>query len=275
VRIASYLQSGPQTEATEAIWRYVATPQRLELELGLSPLDQEAVAILVERIGSEAAASLFDRLATAPDRSTRAAVMKQLLALGPKVGRLAVARLTDAPWFLQRNILLLLSRLGDWPPGFSPAEYAASPDPRVRREAIKLMLDSAAHRSDAILRGLTDGDEGIVALALSAALDSCPPEAAPQLERIAADPRRSAEARVLAIRGLARIGTNSALDLLRELALPPRRWLRRRLAPKSPELLAVLSGLASSWASHPEAAEILAHGLQHSDPDIRAAAGGQ
>ena len=275
VRIASYLQSGPQTEATEEIWRHVATPQRLELELAASPLDQQAVAILVERIGSEAASSLFDRLATAADRSTRAAVMKQLLALGPKVGRLAVARLPDAPWFVQRNILVLLGRLGDWPPGFSPADYAASTDPRVRREAIKLMLESAAHRAEAILHGLVDGDEGIVALALSAALDSCPPEAAPQLERIAADPRRHAEARVLAIRGLARSGADSALHLLRDLALPPRRWLPRRLAAKSPELLAALSGLASSWRTHPAAADILARALQHSDADIRAAAAGR
>jgi hypothetical protein len=272
VRVASYLQSGPQTEATDQIWRYVATPERLNLELAASPLDQEAVAILVERIGSDAASSLFDHLATAQDRSTRATLMRQLLAIGPGIARMAVARLTDAPWFLQRNILVLLGRLGDWPEGFSPEAYARNPDPRIRREAVKLMLDSVSHRTDAILRGLSDTDEGIMGLALSATLDSCPPEAGRQLERIAADSRRSAEVRVLAIRSLARSGTASALHLLRDLALPPRRWMRRRLAPKSPELLAALSGLAAHWPNHPATADALARALQHSDPEIRAAA---
>ena len=33
VRVANYLDTGPQTRATQQIWDYVATPQRLELEL--------------------------------------------------------------------------------------------------------------------------------------------------------------------------------------------------------------------------------------------------
>ena len=273
VRIANDLDTGPQTRATQQIWDYVATPQRLELELAASPLDPEALRILVERIGTDAAESLLDRLASASDRSTRAAIMKQLLAMGPAAGTAAIARLPNAPWFLQRNILLLLGRLGVWPDGFSPEEYAVDADPRIRREAIKMMLDSAAHRAAAIIQGLNDADDGILGLALSSVLDSCPPEAISHLERIAGDPKRHAEARVLAIRAIARSGTRTALGLLRDLALPPRRWLRRRLAPKSPELLAALSGMAVHWRNDPIAADVLTLAMQHSDPEIRAAAG--
>jgi len=273
VRIANDLDTGPQTRATQQIWDYVATPQRLELELAASPLDPEALRILVERIGTDAAESLLDRLANASDRSTRAAIMKQLLAMGPAAGTAAVARLPNAPWFLQRNILVLLGRLGVWPDGFSPEEYAVDPDPRIRREAIKMMLDSAAHRAAAIIQGLNDADDGILGLALSSVLDSCPPEAISHLERIAGDPKRHAEARVLAIRAIARSGTRTALGLLRDVALPPRRWLRRRLAPKSPELLAALSGMAVHWRNDPIAADVLTLAMQHSDPEIRAAAG--
>jgi len=250
----------------------VATPQRLELELAASPLDPEALRILVERIGTDAAGSLLDRLASASDRSTRAAIMKQLLAMGPAAGVAAAARLPNAPWFLQRNILVLLGRLGVWPDGFSPEEYAVDADPRIRREAIKIMLDSAAHRTAAIIQGLNDADDGILGLALSSVLDSCPPEAMSHLERIPADPKRHAEARVLAIRAIARSGTRTALHLLRDLALPPRRWLRRRLAPKSPELLAALAGMAVHWRNDPIAADVLTLAMQHSDPEIRAAA---
>src|SRR3712207_9333424 len=46
-----------------------------------------SLGILVDRIGTQAADSLLDRLASATDRSTRAAVLKQLLALGPTVGQ--------------------------------------------------------------------------------------------------------------------------------------------------------------------------------------------
>jgi hypothetical protein len=66
------LETLPHTAATEAVWSYVATPERLQLELEATPLDDEAIAILVKRIGAEAANSLLDRLAIADDRSTRA-----------------------------------------------------------------------------------------------------------------------------------------------------------------------------------------------------------
>jgi hypothetical protein len=51
-----------------------------------------------------------------------------------------------------------------------------------------------------------------------------------------------------------------------------RRWFGRRLASKSPELLAAVAGLASYWRDHPMATEVVSHALQHSDPEIRAAA---
>jgi hypothetical protein len=188
------------------------------------------------------------------------------------VGRLAAARLPESPWFVQRNILVLLGRLGQWPEGFAPGEYATSPDARIRREAIKLMLDSADQRGDAVTMGLVDPDDGIVGLALTAALDGCPPAALPAIQRLAIDPKRPSEVRVLAIRILARSRTAEALPLLRDLIMHPRRWLGRRLAPKSPELLAALSALASHWPQDPMAADVLTRARQHSDQDIRSAA---
>lgn len=271
-RLAQLLDSGPRTSAVERLWQYVATPERLEQELAMSPLDQEAVRILVDRIGAGAADSLLDRLASATDRSTRAAVMKQLLALGPGIGRTAVARLPDGPWYLQRNILVLLGRLGSWPEGFSPAAYVTSSDARVRREAVKLMLESQAHRREGVLLGLGDADESIVTLALTVAQDCCPPPVLPLLQRIATDPKRPSESRVLAIRVLARRGGTATPEVLRGLVMHPRRWLGRRLAPKSPELLAALTGLSSYWAQDQAAAEVLAQAREHSDPDIRNAA---
>jgi hypothetical protein len=272
VRVANCLHNAPRTELTDDLWRRIGTPEQLARELAAEPMDQEAVRILVERIGAGAADALLDRLASANDRSTRAALLRQLLALGPGVGEVAVSRLPGAPWFVQRNVLVLLGRLGSWPKGFSPSTYAESPDARIRREAIKLMLDSPQHHPEAVLRGLADSDEGIVALSLAGAVESCSPEALTLVHRIAVDTRRPAELRVLAVRILARSRSAEALAVLHGLALHRRRWFGRRLAPKSPELLAVLSALAMHWRNHPVAAEVLAQAQRHWDPDIRAAA---
>jgi hypothetical protein len=272
VRIASLLEAAPQTEATEALWRYVANSDRLNAELAVSPPDPDAVAILVGRLGLQAVNSLLDHLGRTDDRSTRASLMKQLLALGPKVGEVAAARLSDAPWYLQRNILVLIGRLGSWPNGFSPLSYAAHTDPRIRREGIKLLLESPAHVLEGVSLGLRDEDDGIVLLALSATLESCPAETIPLVEQIAMDPRRPPEARVATLRILARTRTPAALQVLLAHARHRRSWFGRRLAPKSPELLAAVAGLASYWKTDPQATEVLAHAIQHSDPEIRAAA---
>lgn len=271
-RLAEALDAAPHTLTAQRLWQYVATPERLEQVLAASPMDQQSVAILVDRIGAEATNSLIDRLASADDRSTRAAIMKQLLALGPGIGRVVCGRLPEAPWFLQRNILVLLGKRGSWPAEFSPMTYAVHTDPRIRREAIKLMLESPVHHLEGVMIGLEDGDEGIVGLALVSALKSCPAEAVPQVERIAADTRRPSEMRVAAVRILARTGAPQALQLLVGIALTRRFWFRTRLAPKSPELLATLSALAAQWRDDPLASFVLAHALGHSDPEIRAAA---
>jgi hypothetical protein len=273
VPLAKLLHASPRSEAAEAVWKYIATPERLATELTATPLDPEAVAILVGRMGADATDALLDRLASAEDRSTRAAILKQLLALGPEVGRIAVARLVpDAPWYVVRNILLLIGRLGNWPQGFTPMDYAGNPDVRIRREAIKLLLESSRHVTEGIMLGLRDVDDGIAALAAAAALEACPASALPLVERITVDVRRGPELRAITLRILARTRAPEALRLVLMAALNRRLWFGRRLAPKSPLLLAALSALANYWREHPTAVEILTLAHQHSDAEIRAAA---
>ena len=271
-QIAELLETLPHTAASEALWRHVATPEQLDFELRNMPMDHQAVAILVKRIGAAAADSLLDRLATADDRSTRATVLKQLLGLGPSVGSLAMARLANAPWYVQRNILVLIGRLGHWPEGFTPVAYTATSDSRIRREAIKLLLESPAHTDEGILLGLRDPDDGIAGLAATAALEACPPAALPLLERVTVNPERSPELRAITLRILARTRAPEALRLLLALALTRRLWFARRLAPKSPLLISALTALASQWRDDPSAIQVLDLARQHSDPEIRAAA---
>jgi hypothetical protein len=272
VHLGKMLEGTSPSAASEALWSHLATPERLVAELAASPMDHEAVAILVGRIGTGAANPLLDRLASAEDRSTRATILKQLLALGPDVGLQAATRLEGAPWYVQRNILVLIGRLGSWPEGFSPMPYATDQDARIRREAIKLMLESPKHQLEGMLLGLRDSDDGVASLAATAALEACPAPALPLIERITVDSRRAPEVRAMTLRILARTRAPEALRLVLAAALNRRQWLGRRLAPKSPLSLAALAALASHWKEHPSAAEVLALALQHPDPDIRSAA---
>jgi hypothetical protein len=271
-RVIRLLKAAPQTSATEELWAYVATPERLEEELAASPLDQDAVAALVERMGTAAANALLDRLASADDRSTRAAIMKQLMALGPGVAGVAIQRLPQSPWYLQRNILVLLGRLGGSTHEFSPVEYARHGDARIRREAIKLLLESKEHHEETMVMALGDPDDGIVGLALSAVLESCPLKAVPLVQRIAIDPKRPAEVRALAVRIATRARDPETLRVLLAIVNYRRRWFRNRLAPKSPDLLAALTGLATHWSEEPLVRELLAYARWHTDRHIRAAA---
>lgn len=271
--VVSSLLGTPASEAAEAAWQVVATPDTLRAALAQAEVESELVGSLIERLGAAAVDPLFEVLAASEDLAAREAALGALSALGEAAATRAVALLPDAPWYLQRNLLLLLGRTGHWPEGFSPARYAEHADPRVRREGLKLLLESPDSRDQGLARGLADPDPGITAVALGAALEQCPTSLLPQIERMARDPARRSTHRVLAIRILAGSQTTRALQTLTGIALPRRRWfLRRRLAPKSPELLAAIAGLATHWPGEPEAEPVLSQAERHPDPEVRAAA---
>ena len=267
------LGASPEGPTTEPVWRAVGTPEALRTALLAQGLDHASVRTLIRRLGVAAVDPLLDLLGRADDHATRTAALAELEALGTPAAARAAERLAEAPWYLQRNLLLLLGRVRPWPDGFSPTTWATHADARVRREAIKLLLDLPAHRDEGLSRGLADADPGITAVALGAALESCPAAVLPLIERMARDSARLSAHRVMAIRVLARSRTARALESLAGLAVTRTRWLRRqRLAPKSPEVLAAIAGLATHWPAEPRVQPVLAEAERHADADIRAAA---
>ena len=188
---------------TDGVWGRVATPDLLARELARQPMDLQVVESLVARLKGGASDPLLDALAASNDRSARWNLLRLLGEIGAPAASAVVARLPDKPWFVQRNLLLLLGRLGTWPEGFSPTTYIAHGDPRVRREAYRLLLDAPGGREAAIVEGLSDPDPGIVTMVVGAALPTCPPAAIPPIDRIAHDTTRDTETRLLAVRALA------------------------------------------------------------------------
>jgi len=256
----------------DPLWRHVATPARLRTELSAESLDFEMIEGLAARLGPLATEPLLDLLERAADRSARARTLRMLESIGPSVAPAAAARLANAPWYVQRNLLILLRSLHQWPPGFSAVTYARHPDLRIRREAYKLLLDFPAHRASAIARGLEDASPEIVTLVLRGAIDGCPPEALRAIERFSEDWRRPAELRALAVRAVARHSGPEALGRLLQLSGTRRKIFGWRLEAKSPVMLAAVSALARYWGAHPQVQSMLAVARDHDDPEIRLAA---
>ena len=271
--LVATLERSPAEGRTEEIWRQVATPERLRFELEQGRLLDETVVVLITRLGGAAVDPLLDLLAKADDRATRAATLRTLAGLGAPARDRAIALLPESPWYVQRNLFVLLGRLGGWPAGLPTAPYLSHTDARVRREAIKLLLESPGRRDVGLSVGVMDSDETIRTLALTAALEGCPGHALTIVQRIVRDSSCTGETRALAIRVLARSGEPSVVTTLVRLALVRRfPFLRRTIATKSPEVVAAVAGLASHWNTDSRAAEVLSRARRHRDFEIRSAA---
>ncbi len=261
----------PGNSVAVAIRTREATPDAVRRTLTGDPPDFATLDRLLSIMGAAAAEPMLDALAVAEARATRRQLLDRLVRLGDALVPLVIGRLGDERWYVVRNLLGLLEDLPHLPEGFSPAPYAAHPDGRVRRQALKLQLKVPAERERALLAALGDADEQTARIALGAALKDCPPGAEPLLIARALA-RGPSELRVLAIRVLARTRAPAAGDALLRLCDGGRTMFGRpKLAPKSPELLAALTALAGGWALDDRATALLARAAVSGDPEIRAA----
>jgi len=174
-RISALLAMVDQTpESNTVVWtlrRHLDNTGTIRRLLRDRPIDFEVLYRLVARVGFPAAGALLDALELEDDRTARWRLFEMLAQLGPEVGNAVVARLPGSPWYVQRNLLLLMARLETWPKDFTAHPYAKHPDPRVRREAYALLLRDPATRAESIALAVSDADERIVRAALNAALE--------------------------------------------------------------------------------------------------------
>ena len=265
-------QADPDNETAKVIGERLATQEHLRRLLESHAPDAEQLDWVVRRLGARAADPLLDVLGASTSRATRRKVLGLLAQLGPALGPAAVARLPAAPWYFQRNLLILIDRLGAWPDGFSLSPYAGHADARVRREAVRMLLRtaSAGQRDAAILTALGDPDEQVVRLALGAAADACPPAAIPRLARRVTERELEADLDLLAIKVLATSTDPAALECLLSCVTTGRGWFGgRRLASRSPRLLAAIAGLVARWPADPRVVSVLARANRHPDPAVR------
>ena len=217
-------------------------------------------------LGGGAIRHLLLTLAVEDDRGARHRLLELLAALGPVVARDAAALLTDSRWYVVRNMLVLLRRVGD--PGSLPhvRRATAHPDLRVRLEAIRnLFTFEAAASRDLLRAAIHDPDPRLAGEAIELAGAHGIAEAVEPLLALLVpwDPfgRRRA-LRLKAIRALGELADGKALAALARYGArfpwPPIAAEERR-------------ALYRSLGAYPAAArrELVERGRRSRDPEVR------
>ena len=256
------------------VWARVTAPETVRRLTENDPPDFATLDRLLPRLPVPAFETLLDALATSESRTTRRGLLDRLARAPREVGAAVVARLAgEHPWFVVRNLLIVLDALPALPDGFSAARFTEHADARVRREALKLALKAPAERERTLLGALRDPDPRTARLALSAAMDNCPPTAVPLIADLSKDARAPSDIRVLAIKVLGRSRHPGALAALLSLADGGTTWRgRAKLPPRSLELVATVMALAGGWSSDARARAVLAIAAASKDPELRNAA---
>jgi hypothetical protein len=272
VELLDLVDSAPPTASATAIRERTATQENLRRALEGASLDTTLASRIAKPLGLAAAEPLLDALDALPesDERTARALSDMLVTLGADGGEAIASRMPLASWMTQRRLIGILARLPVLPEGFVPSDYTMHPDDRVRIEALRLMLLRESHRERALRIAIGDSDERMLRLGLAAALDGCPASVVPVILRRLSDRELASEPRALAIRVLAGSRARAALDYLLELTVKRRRFWGRRLAPKSPEVLAALGGLAQHWGQDSKAKGVISLAARSTDAEVRA-----
>src|SRR5216110_4135095 len=256
------------------LWTRVTSPDVIRQLASTEPPDFVTLDRVFPHLRVDAFEPLLDVLGASESRTTRRGLLDRLTHAPRELGPVIITRLSrDIPWYVTRNLLLILDGLPALPEGFSTVAFTAHEDARVRREALKVSLKVPAEREPALLGALRDSDPRMARLALAAALEDCPPSALTVVAELARATATPSELRVLAIKVLGRVRNNIGLNALLALVDGGTNWLGRpRLAARSLELLAALMALTAGWRNDAQAAALLALAAASNDPDVRSAA---
>jgi hypothetical protein len=267
------LEAAPAgTTTAEELWGRAVSPDTLQWLLADEPVDFATVDRVLPRLGFFAVDPLLDALANSEERATRRALLDRVKKMGPILGPSITARLADERWYVLRNLLTLLEELPQLPIGFTVVPWVAHPDPRVRLEAVKIGLKFPGERDGALTQALADPDHRVVRLALLAALHGVPAGALPRVIMLATGREGPMDLRLQAIRVLGAARTPEAFAELVKLVDGGRTLLgKRKLLPRSRELVAAVAALATGWRDEPRALELLALAAVSDDADLRAA----
>ena len=243
--------------------------QLLHQLLDNEPVDPSILDAFLGLVGDSAVEPMMEGLLDAESRQVRRLLLDRLVTLQPEIQHLAIQHLDDPRWYVTRNMLWLLNGVDLVPDGFVPNAYLQHENDSVRYEAVRLGTRLPRGRERAINYGLAEANEKTVRLALNAALVICPNSALPKVVSQAFS--GPTDVRLLAIRVLEAVGTETAVSALLEMTQPSRGLFRLRHPAKDPVYLAALRALNSS-SYDPRVLKVLNLARARRDPEIAAAA---
>jgi HEAT repeat protein len=261
------------TETVDAIMNRLTHPETIARLVASEPVDFVSLDRLMPSLSIDAHRVLIGALANTEQRRTRRKLLDRLVRTHADIAALAIERLNDERWFVQRNMLILLHGTGRVPSSFSAVPWTTHSHPHVRYEAIRLQLTIGRERSRALRAALAEEDPRFVRLGLAALQQECPPELVAVVTRVANDSNASEQLRTLAVQALGRSRNPQALETLLV-------WLdggttlfgRPRLPASTPFVLAALSALRQGWSTDRRASVLLALASASDDPKTRHAA---
>jgi hypothetical protein len=265
------VERAPSADAGAPVWNFLVDGKIYEVLLGAERVDLPLIARFVQRIGAAGAPLLLRACIGHEDAKTRAHFYEIIEPLGNDAGRAVIEVLPEATPAVQRELLVLLGRLSKLPEDFSALLYLEAPDPLVRREAVRLALREPAIRDHALMGALSDADDRVVFVGLTAAQEKAPPAALDLIRQRVDAGELDSQLRTMGIRIVAQKHDAATLDWLLGFVITEARWPRRpKLRPSTPEMLAALSALSAHWRGEESALEAIKLAEQSKDDAVRA-----
>jgi hypothetical protein len=272
--LVAVLEKAPEQNgvAADRLRARLTQPMAIGAIASKEPLDEASLDYLMPALSIEGYGTLLDVLASSRSRVTRRKLLERLAATPLDVVSLVAARLADDRWYVQRNMLVLLARMGRVPDGFPLARWTTHTDERLRSEALRLQMSLPGQREIALRAAFSDADPRVVRVGVGAVQQGCPLRVLPFLAGLAAGERVPEDLRLLAVQALGNTRDEAALDALFAVASGGKTLLgRQKLAPKSTVVLAALRALAASWRKHPKVEPLLGLAATSTDDDFREA----
>lgn len=227
-------KDGPTREAAEEMVRLLADPAGMAYLAGLlcqkdAPQEDDIIFLLMS-LGDRSVEPLINRLSAEKGQTARRRLMEAVVQVGPKAVPTLLQYVVGQPWFVTRNVIGVLGRIGDPRALELVGRSAQHEDARVRREAVRALAHLSGPRASLyIMGGLRDQDPGVRLQAIAALGTLRDRQAIPALAPLAAAAGRRGdpEARKAALGALGLIGGPVALRTLRE-CLTRRSWFFRR-----------------------------------------------
>jgi hypothetical protein len=219
------------------------------LRQSLAPEQIDDVAAYLRLLPEEGLEEFATLLADEPDRRARVRMCEALARVGPPVIPVLVRRLGDQRWFVVRNVLYILGKVGQ--ASALPSVLAAldHPHPRVRVEAVRTAsLIGGAGAAARLSRCARDPDPAVRRAVIGVLSAPGNDDAIPPLRDILRAPAQEPDdvaVKLEAIRALAVIRTPLAHETLAAIATQPVSfWQRsdRQVREAATAALAALKG---------------------------------